>query len=48
MVNWLNKKIKPAVTNIEAPQLEEISTDGKINIVFHGDLASNQYATLFQ
>ena len=48
MVNWLNKKTRPAVTAIEASQLEELATNGKVNVVFHGDLASHENGALFQ
>ena len=48
MVNWLNKKTRPAVTELEASQLEELSTNGKINIVFHGDIASHEHGNLFK
>jgi thioredoxin-like negative regulator of GroEL len=48
MVNWLNKKTSPAVTVIEAAQLEEIAANGKVNVVFHGDLASHENGALFQ
>ena len=48
MVNWLNKKTKPAVTELEVSQLGELSTNGKVNIVFHGDVASHEHGNLFK
>jgi len=48
MVNWLNKKTRPAVTELEASQLGELSTNGKVNIVFHGDVANHEHGNLFK
>jgi thioredoxin-like negative regulator of GroEL len=48
MVNWLSKKTRPAVVAIELEKLEELSTNGKVNIVFHGDLEANEHGKLIQ
>jgi hypothetical protein len=48
MVNWLNKKTRPAVTALELSQLEEVVGDGKVNIVFHGDLATHELGSSFE
>lgn len=40
MVNWLSKKTRDPVLPITPEQLEDLTTNGKVNIVFHGDLAS--------
>jgi hypothetical protein len=37
MVNWLNKKTKPAVTSIESSQLDELTSNGKVNLLLHTD-----------
>mgnify|MGYP000294816775 CR=1 FL=1 len=37
MVNWLSKKTRPAIVSIEADQLGELASNGKVNIVLHGD-----------
>jgi len=42
MVNWLTKKTRPAVVEIEADQLSELSTNGKVNVVLHGEVDSEQ------
>ena len=42
MVNWLTKKTRPAVVEIEASQLSEIASNGKVNVVLHGELDSEQ------
>ena len=36
MVNWLSKKTRPALIQIEAAKLEEIEASDKINVVLHG------------
>ena len=37
MVNWLLKKTRPAVTEVEASALSEIASNGKVSIVIHGE-----------
>lgn len=41
MVNWLSKKTRDPVIAIEADKIESLS-DGKVNILFHGDIESEQ------
>lgn len=41
MVNWLTKKTRPAVVEIEAEGLAELSTNNKVNVVLHGDVESD-------
>ena len=36
MVNWLTKKTRPALVQIEVAKLEEIEASDKVNIVLHG------------
>ncbi len=40
MTFWLNKKIQAPIITIESDKLASLETDGKINIVFYGDLSS--------
>lgn len=40
MVNWLLKKTRDPVVAITPSELEALSSNGKINIVFHGDINS--------
>ena len=42
MVSWLSKKTRPAVVPLELANLGEISGDGKVNIVLHGDISGEQ------
>lgn len=41
MVNWLSKKTRDAVVAITSSELETLSSNGKVNIVFHGDINSD-------
>lgn len=40
MVNWLSKKTRDPVVAIESSGLEALSSNGKVNIVYHGDINS--------
>jgi protein disulfide-isomerase-like protein len=40
MVNWLSKKTRDPVVAITASELEALSSNGKINIVYHGDIST--------
>lgn len=40
MVNWLSKKTRDAVVSISSSELEGLSGNGKVNIVYHGDINS--------
>jgi thioredoxin-like negative regulator of GroEL len=42
MVNWLTKKTRPAVVEIEASQLDDLASNGKVNVVLHGEIDSEQ------
>jgi protein disulfide-isomerase A1 len=42
MVNWLSKKTRDPVVAIEASELETLATNGKVSIVFFGDISSNE------
>jgi protein disulfide-isomerase A1 len=46
MVNWLSKKTRDPVVAIAADQLAALATDGKVNIVFHGDITSSQGSSI--
>lgn len=48
LINWLTKKTGPSVNVIEAAQLEELSANGKVNVVFYGDLTANEHGKLFE
>lgn len=37
IINWLNKKTKPSVTIIEPSQVDELASNGKVNILLHTD-----------
>jgi protein disulfide-isomerase A1 len=41
MVNWLSKKTRDAVLPITADELEALATNGKVNIVYHGDITTD-------
>ena len=41
MVNWLSKKTRDPIIAIEADKIESLS-DGKVNVVFHGDISSSE------
>lgn len=40
MVNWLSKKTRDAVVAISSEELVGLSSNGKVNIVYHGDISS--------
>lgn len=40
MVNWLLKKTRDAVVAISSSELEGLASNGKVNIVYHGDITS--------
>lgn len=40
MVNWLSKKTRDPVTAISLAEIEALSGNNKINIVYHGDISS--------
>lgn len=46
MVNWLSKKTRDPVVAITADQLAGLAADGKVNIVFHGDITSQQGSSI--
>ena len=48
LINWLSKKTGPAVNAIEAAQIEALAENGKVNVVFHGDLAAHEQGKLFE
>jgi protein disulfide-isomerase len=41
MVNWLSKKTRDPVVAVSADELDSLATNGKVNIVYHGDINSN-------
>jgi hypothetical protein len=40
MVNWLLKKTRDAVVPITAAEVEDLSSNNKVNVVFYGDITS--------
>ena len=40
MVNWLSKKTRDPVVAITTDELEGLASNGKVNIVYHGDINS--------
>ena len=46
MIFWIGKKTLPPIIPIEEDRLTDLETDGKVNIVFYGDLASDKGSLL--
>ena len=42
MVNWLSKKTRDPVVAIKSDKLDSLTADGKVNVVFHGLLSSDE------
>ena len=46
MTFWLGKKTLPPIVPVDSDKLVDLETNGKINIVFYGDLSSEQASIL--